>query len=732
MWSATAGAAVAPLPIAPDNLVVFPDRDFVTIEGFADRINQEATIEVERVGVGVVGSAKGVVSGTDVAFEINHPGGYCWGAGTNLKVTPDILPGDVVSISFGGVKVAATTVQDARAGNSFIDLAADSSGATMKVVGHIATTIDPANFEQRIIEPALVDTPVARRDIRALIGPMEPAPRGGYSSGVEVVGDVFTATYVFDDPAVAAIAAGATGERAMTWELTDPAANRQGLTIAEFGELGGPGMGGCPNGPLQTGPAGPTNVAAALVSGGTAVNVNWTPAVTVPGTLEITGYRISAVDNADATAIGTELVEVGRRITGRLVDHTTITGLDPNITYRVEVASVSAAGLTFPAVNATVATDGTAPHVTAAPAGGSYSVAQQVTLTADEPGVDIYYTTSGLDPVDNAGGAQPGATLYSGPIAITVSTPLKFAGFDPSGNVSAIATEAYAITDDPVAGATTITSAAPGLAQVTLQWAGADPGAPQFNIAGYRVRAYTTVDGTTPAAEVVLNGGGTNTTVTPLASDVNYWFTVAAINDVPGTVYGPESPRFGPVAPLGAVVANAGPDQTNVPRGSVVRLSGAGSTLGGTYLWTQMSNGGTTPMGAGDVDRVSLIGANTLSPSFTAPLITGLRSNGPLYFQLSVTTSQGTKLDMVTIVPRNDTISIGTARWKQGDFRISGTGTVDGASITVRNSAGAPLGTAPVVAGAWTLRIRTGVADPIQIMATSNNGGTTGLVATTR
>ena len=39
------------------------------------------------------------------------------------------------------------------------------------------------------------------------------------------------------------------GERAMAWELTDPAANRQGMTIAEFGEVGGPGMGGCPNGP---------------------------------------------------------------------------------------------------------------------------------------------------------------------------------------------------------------------------------------------------------------------------------------------------------------------------------------------------------------------------------------------------------------------------------------------------------------------------------------------------
>ena len=253
MWSATAGAAVAPLPIAPDNLVVFPDRDFVTIEGFADRVNQEATIEVERPGVGVVGSAKGVVSGTDVAFEINHPGGYCWGAGTGLNVTPDIRPGDVVSIAFGGVKVAATT----RAGCARRRLVHRSgrrpSGATMKVVGHIATTIDPANFEQRIIEPALVDTR-RRRDIRALIGPMEPAPKGGYSSGWRSSGDVFTATYVFDDPAVAAIAAGATGERAMTWELTDAGRQPSGPHHRRVRRARRPGHGRLPQRPAADRP----------------------------------------------------------------------------------------------------------------------------------------------------------------------------------------------------------------------------------------------------------------------------------------------------------------------------------------------------------------------------------------------------------------------------------------------------------------------------------------------
>ena len=93
-------AASAAVPAFPDNLVVFPDRDFVTIEGYQDHIGETATVEVRRSGAGVIGSAKGVVQAGDVAFEINHPGGYCWGAGTGLNITPDIRPGDTVSIKF--------------------------------------------------------------------------------------------------------------------------------------------------------------------------------------------------------------------------------------------------------------------------------------------------------------------------------------------------------------------------------------------------------------------------------------------------------------------------------------------------------------------------------------------------------------------------------------------------------------------------------------------------------
>ena len=249
-------SAVTPnLPVFPNNLVVFPNRDFVTIEGFAEYGGQFGKVEVTRPGVGVVGSAVGEMSGGDVAFEINHPGGVCWGEGTGLNVTPDIQAGDVVSLIINDEVVAATTTLDVAA-----DDATQPAPNMVVVTGRIGDGVIPAQMEQRIIEPALVDTSIARRDVRALPGPMIRSDKGGYSSELlfDEDANTFKATYVFDIESEAFIAAHAgLGERAMAWEFVDEAANRQGLTIAENGEPGGPGMGGCPNGPLQSGPPGP-------------------------------------------------------------------------------------------------------------------------------------------------------------------------------------------------------------------------------------------------------------------------------------------------------------------------------------------------------------------------------------------------------------------------------------------------------------------------------------------
>src|SRR5215212_7002828 len=111
---ASAGGIVASaaVPEFPNNLVVFPNRDFVTVEGYQDHIGETALLKVTRAGQ-VIGSAEAVVAEGDVAFEVNHPGGACWGAGTNLQVTPDIKAGDKVSISFDGQLAGDTTVQDA-------------------------------------------------------------------------------------------------------------------------------------------------------------------------------------------------------------------------------------------------------------------------------------------------------------------------------------------------------------------------------------------------------------------------------------------------------------------------------------------------------------------------------------------------------------------------------------------------------------------------------------------
>ena len=85
---------------------------------------------------------------------------------------------------------------------------------------------------------------------------------------------------------------------------------------------------------------------------------------------------------------------------------------------------------------------------------------------------------------------------------------------------------------------------------------------------------------------------------------------------------------------LPAPTANAGSDQT-VDSGADVQLSGSGSSYASSYSWIQL-NGPT----------VTLSGASTLSPSFTAPNVT---SQTNLVFRLRVTRWGLSASDSVTI-----------------------------------------------------------------------------------
>ncbi|MFL5343255.1 MAG: myxosortase-dependent M36 family metallopeptidase [Hyalangium sp.] len=87
-------------------------------------------------------------------------------------------------------------------------------------------------------------------------------------------------------------------------------------------------------------------------------------------------------------------------------------------------------------------------------------------------------------------------------------------------------------------------------------------------------------------------------------------------------------------------VANAGADQT-VAIGATVALSGFGSDVDGdaiTYAWTQVG----TP-------AVTLTGANTANPTFTAPAVT---ANTVLHFTLTVTAKGKTATDTVDVTVR--------------------------------------------------------------------------------
>ncbi len=611
----TASAAVA---VFPNNVVVFPDRDFVSIEGYSAHKGETATLTVTRGGT-VMGSAKAVVSGTDVAFEVNHPGGVCWGAGTTMDVTPDIQAGDVVSISFPDGSQDETTTSSATVSKDMT-----LNGSTLTVEGTVGPEVNRDFIEQRIINPDLVDTDVAKRDIRALPGPLTPAARGGYSSGLEYLAgtDKFVATYVFDDPATAEIAAAADlGERAMNWQVQDPDGNRQGLTIAEFGEAGGPGMGGCPQGPgNQAAPAG-TASAVRPASDKTTATVKWTPVAPQPGADAVTGYSIEAINTATQSVTGVRL--------GTAATQTTLTGLDATAEYTFEVRSQAGLKMSVPFTMGGAA-DTTLPTVALTPAGGA-SLATAVERNSVDVASNgqVFFTTDGSPailgdaPSDNAQLLAAGAS-----IPITAPTELNVAAFDQAGNhVEASGfykpvTVALPGTPGGLAGTATQNS-------VALTWnavTGAD---------GYQVKVYDAL-GVALAAQPPVTSVA-NQTVTGLNPNTTYLFSVAAKN-------------------------------------------AAGSSAESTKLTK--------------------------------------------------------KTDVLT-----DRVSITSARWKAGDFRVVGTGSQVGATVTVlrvnadgsqgaaiAGASAAVVAAAPPGIGDFSIRLRTNVptGNPGRIFVKSSGGGIAG------
>jgi len=344
-----------------------------------------------------------------------------------------------------------------------------------------------------------------------------------------------------------------------------------------------------------------------------------------------------------------------------------------------------------------------------------------VALSANEAGSQIFYTTDGTDPV--LGDVLSGtATSYTGPIAVTADTTLRYAAFDPAGNVSTIGEGIYTITNTPVPATPAFTTTSVGAGSVTLNWADADP-----SITGYEVQIYNGAGTATIGTPIATTATTLTISAPDVAADTPYQFTVLAKN---ANGSSPESAKVGPLTPLGAVVANAGPNQSVVRKttASTVTLTGAGSTtVGATYSWAQVLVSPTDP------GKVTLAGANTLSPTFVLPLYAYPMTNNALTFRLTVTTADGSKTDDVLVTPQPDQVAIATAKWKVGDFRVTGGGSVVGATIKVHagSLAGPVLGSAPLTGAppAFSLRQQNAAAPatrPATIWIESTLGGTAG------
>lgn len=82
--------------------------------------------------------------------------------------------------------------------------------------------------------------------------------------------------------------------------------------------------------------------------------------------------------------------------------------------------------------------ENTPPVTTAAPVAGVYNANQNVTLSINEAGSKIYYTTDGSTPTVLS-------TRYVSPISITSTTTVKFFAVDTAGNSEAVQTAIYTI-----------------------------------------------------------------------------------------------------------------------------------------------------------------------------------------------------------------------------------------------------------------------------------------------
>ncbi|MEA2249338.1 MAG: hypothetical protein QOH46_3867 [Solirubrobacteraceae bacterium] len=423
-----ASAALVEPPPLPHIFTVFPDRDFVSVEGYDP--GEALTVRVMRNGV-TIGTAGGN-AGPDGIFEVNHPGGACWDAST-----PNIMSQDKVVVAPTGSAAdvgEATTTADVQATQAVDD------GAGRIVIHGTARNADGSPMdlgltEQRIVNPDFLNVGLTRRDIRAVSdgsgnGTLTADPIGpGNPDGTHWTVVYSGLTQAQRDAAVA----GQT--RMLAWQSTNAAGDRLGITIHEVGEVGGPGFGGCPQrADYAVTSSAPSAVTKATSDAGTALALSGVSQDATAVSVTLSDKDSNTPDLVGSATLGAATGAQTWNVTFAPEQVATLT--DGTLT---ATGTYSVGGGTVNGTEKTLEKDIVAPGAPdATPGTGTYATGQSVTLDKPDPASVIHYTANGTEP----SAASPVAPAQ---LHVTSSQTIKAIAIDPVGNPSTVSTFVYTI-----------------------------------------------------------------------------------------------------------------------------------------------------------------------------------------------------------------------------------------------------------------------------------------------
>lgn len=539
----------------PNNIICFPERDFCNFENFLDNTGKSLLVEVNRQGK-VIGSAVGVVSGDTVAFEVNHPGGICWGAGTTLKITPDIQPGDEVTVKNGALVLGGMTIQ-----NGYISSYA-LVGNTLTITGFIASTVtSKSNIEVRIVNTLLLGTTVQKRQVNAVPGALVQAT--GYQSGIVITGTTFTATFIFNTQQAAIIAGSGEGYSISLWQQTAANGARQGLTISEFGEVGGPFGGLCPAGPQNIGSPIVNSIA---VSGNM---IKWSPGQDIIGSPATTGFSINIIRGnviygyRVASTVNQLIFDLVAFASGDIIELRSMTGIKMSesvvLTYQPQVIT---------------------PVISSVPVNNAVTEVQTDLIILNSNTTQIVYTIDGSSILDVNNKISSKAILYYKPISVTKAITLKAVSFDRSGKFSTVLVGKF----KPLVVLPQAITVAPRTVSVnggiTVSWI--KPNDPSINRFGLDIFTSTGVK-----VGVTRNVIATSLIIKDLVPGTSYKFSVMTINTSGSSVASPKTASIVFPSPTDRIVITSVRWIAN----KQFRITGTGSVAATVTLYSANSDG---------------------------------------------------------------------------------------------------------------------------------------------